>query len=248
MISEKEFSRQFLGFWSECVPFLDKSLVAELNLQGSAMPDNKGFVVKPMVSSLASSENDIVAETAFGIFAAAKAKQTRVRTIAADRAEVDLLTDHASSRISQLRRLSYRAELGSDESRDDAVELALRMEWCFDQKDCKQLVIQPRFKGCGILNSCFGDVLCDDCLCEIKMVNRNLLGVDLRQVIAYCALNYQSHQYSIRTISIINPRRGIEYHFEVEALIQRASGKNSAELFHQLTDFLSNFEAIQHAN
>ena len=102
-----------------------------------------------------------------------------------------------------------------------------------------------RFKGCGILDSCYGDLFVGSCLYEVKCVERNLRSIDIRQVLTYCALNYQSQQITIDEVSIVNPRRGIAFRYGVEALAQQVSGKNSAELFHQIGDFLMNFETIQ---
>jgi hypothetical protein len=82
-------------------------------------------------------------------------------------------------------------------------------------------------------------------LYEVKCVERNLRSIDIRQVLTYCALNYQSRQFEIDEVCVVNPRRGIVFRFGVEALAEQASGKNSADLFHQIGDFLMNFETIQ---
>ena len=123
--------------------------------------------------------------------------------------------------------------------------IAVRLEDFFENEKAGELVIQPRFKGCGILDSCYGDLFMGSTLYEVKCVERNLRSIDIRQVLAYCALNYQSRQFDIDHVCIVNPRRGISFRFGVESLTQKASGKNSAELFHQIGDFLMNFETIQ---
>jgi len=111
-----------------------------------------------------------------------------------------------------------------------------------------KIIIQPPFKGCGILNSCFGDVLASKCLCELKTVDRNLRSTDIRQVLIYSALNYKSKQYDIETVTILNPRRAVKFSFKVEALVARISRKTSTEVFHQITDFLSDFELMHQAS
>ena len=128
---------------------------------------------------------------------------------------------------------------------DEAIELATRLEEFFQEQSSRQaIVIQPPFRGCGILDSCYGDLLQGDHLFELKMVDRNLRSIDLRQVVVYCALDHYGQQYRIKTTSILNPRRGIEYRFELEDLVAQISNKTPAELFHQIVDFLYNFESV----
>ena len=135
---------------------------------------------------------------------------------------------------------THSAHLGTAE----AIDLAMRLQTYFEDYPIETIVIQPRFKGCGILDSCYGDILARKSLCEVKMVDRNLRSADMRQVLAYCALNYRSSQYEIDSVTILNPRRGLEFSFVVEELAERASGKNASELFHHITTFLSDFEAV----
>lgn len=75
------------------------------------------------------------------------------------------------------------------------------------------------------------------------MVDRNLRSTDLRQVLIYCALNYYSQQYDIQAVSIVNPRRGVEYAFRLDKLTERIANKTPPELFHMMTEFLLNFES-----
>jgi hypothetical protein len=120
----------------------------------------------------------------------------------------------------------------------------MRLESYFDDYSPNSILIQPRFRGCGILDSCYGDILGKKCLFELKMADRNLRSADVRQLLTYCALNHHSSQYEIESLAILNPRRGLEFAFQVEDLAQRASRKNASELFHGITSFLSDFERV----
>src|SRR5690606_22785783 len=121
-----------------------------------------------------------------------------------------------------------------------AIELAKRLEKYFkNQEESKPILIQPRFKGCGLLDSCYGDILVSPTLYESKMVERNLRSVDLRQLLIYCALNYRSKQYQISDVAVINARRGMLYHFELDYLAKRVSGRTAPELLHHIADFLT---------
>lgn len=71
MISEKQFSEQFSGFWNQCLPLLTPQVIAQMNVSGTPMPGSRGFVAKPLAATEDSANNDLVADTGFGIFTAA---------------------------------------------------------------------------------------------------------------------------------------------------------------------------------
>jgi hypothetical protein len=244
MISEKQFSEQFSGFWNQCLPFLTPQVIAQMNVSRVPMPDSRSFVAKPFDATEDSANNDLVADTGFGIFTAASQAGKSVHSIR-NTALLKRVTESAFERIKRLRSSEGKAEMKNLRGMDDSMAIAVRLEDFFENEEAGELVIQPRFKGCGILDSCYGDLFMGNTLYEVKCVERNLRSIDIRQVLAYCALNYQSRQFDIDHVCIVNPRRGISFRFGVESLAQKASGKNSAELFHQVGDFLMNFETIQ---
>lgn len=244
MISEKQFSEQFSGFWNQCLPLLTPQVIAQMNVNGTPMPDSRGFVAKPLDATEDSANNDLVADTGFGIFAAAMHAGKSVYSIR-DTALLKRVTQSAFERIKRLRGSEGKAEMKHLRRMDDSMEIAVRLEDFFEKEGAGELVIQPHFKGCGILDSCYGDFFMGATLYELKCVERNLRSIDIRQVLGYCALNYQSRQFNINEVCVVNPRRGISFRFGVEPLAQKASGKNSAELFHQIGDFLMNFDTIQ---
>jgi len=244
MISEKQFSEQFSGFWNQCLPFLTPQVVGQMNLNGTPMPNWRGFVAKPLESVEDPANNDLVAETGFGIFVGARQSGKTVYSFGQGTA-LEKVSLSAFRRIEALRRAEGKGKMKQLRGTEDAMEIAIRLEDFFEHEGAQDLKIQPRFKGCGILDSCFGDLLSDKTLYEIKCVERNLRSIDIRQVLAYCALNYQSRQYDLDHICIVNPRRGISFRFSIETLSLQTSGKNSAELFHEIGDFLMNFDTIQ---
>lgn len=244
MISEKQFSEQFSGFWGQCLPFLTPQAIVKMNVNGLPMPASRGFVAKPLTPTEASSNNDLVADTGFGIFAAAVQAGKSVYAMQ-NKALLERISQSAFERIGRLRRSDEKEKMKRLSGMDDAIEIAVRLEDFFEGEGTGKLLIQPRFKGCGILDSCYGDLLMNATLYEVKCVERNLRSIDIRQVLTYAALNYQSRQYLIEEVCIVNPRRGIVFRFDVESLAQEVSRKNSAELFHEIGDFLTNFETIQ---
>ncbi len=236
MISEKEFANGFGGFWSECLPFLTPQLVSEMNLAHEVLTGSDSRILRPFPTGGDNSQNDFLAETAFELFASAVKTGKDVLTLAEDQ---KLLTDVATSSISRLLGLkTYWRSIKQKFPKtvtEESIALAVRMEDFFAgrPKD-RPLVIQPRFRGCGILDSCYGDILGGSCLYESKMVDRNLRSADLRQLLIYCALNYRSHQCLIDRVAALNVRRATVYEFTIDALARRAARKSAQSYFTRL--------------
>ena len=185
MISEKQFSEKFSGFWSQCLPFLTPQAIAEMNVNGEPMPNSRGFVARPLDPTEDSANNDLIADTGFGIFVAAIQSGKSVHAIR-NAAQLKRVSQSAFERIKRLRSIEGKAKLTHLRGMDDSIEIAVRLENFFVDKGSGEFVIQPRFKGCGILDSCYGDLFRDNTLFEVKCVERNLRSIDIRQVLAYC--------------------------------------------------------------
>jgi len=252
MISEKKFASGFSAFWTDCLPFLTAQAVAELNLNGEPLTDEYRGLVKPL-SSLEKSSNDVTAEAAFGLFVASVNSGTDVLSLAEDQQLIGNITSAAFGRVRLTRdglgRYWKEKRHSLTTANDEVVELAKRLENYFAPYRRRQsLILQPQFKGCGILDACYGDILAGHTLYELKMVDRNLRGLDLRQVMIYAALNHESEQFDIANISILNPRRGLEYSLTLEEFADRAARQTAAELCHKITNFLQDIESVHHAS
>jgi hypothetical protein len=246
MISEKQFANGFGGFWSECLPFLGPQLISEMNQARGVLISSDSRIVKPFNTGGDNSQNDFLAETAFELFANAVKTGKDVLTLAEDQR---LLTDVANNSFSRLLGLKgyWRSikQKFPKTAAEESIALAVRMEDFFANRPKERpIVMQPRFRGCGILDSCHGDVLAGSCLYESKMVDRNLRSADLRQLLIYCALNFQLHQFPIERVAVLNVRRGSVHEFTIDSLARRAARKGAPEVFHQIEDFLSNFETL----
>ena len=246
MISEKEFSSGFSSFWSDCLPLLRPQLIAEFNLRGSPMLERSGTVSRPLASKRDKSNNDVIAEMAFGLFADAVNSRKDVLALATDKGKLEDIGRSAIRRVFRLRSHWGKKMSEIEMPADEVVELAVRLESFFASRtSADSIVIQPPFKGCGLLESCFGDIFAAKCLYESKMVDRNLRSVDLRQLLSYCALNYRSSQYSIERVAVVNARRAITYEFTLEELARRTAAKGAGELLHLIAEFLCEFDTAQ---
>ncbi len=107
-------------------------------------------------------------------------------------------------------------------------------------KYCKDVIVDPFFCGCGIIDNCNGDILKDDTLVEVKTGNRKLLVTDIKQLLVYCALNtQQTSKYNIINVEIYNPRMGQLWSSPIGRLINDISPISQYELFDELCKYIS---------
>lgn len=97
----------------------------------------------------------------------------------------------------------------------------------------------PQFSGCGTLDACCGDLIVDDILVEVKSGNRNFRSMDIRQVLIYCALNSVQRKYDIRSVSCVNPRRGVYFLVDLDTLCLQFASLSASEVLAELVYIIS---------
>ena len=102
--------------------------------------------------------------------------------------------------------------------------------------------VNPMFSGCGIVSDCYGDVLADSTLYEIKSGDRGFRITDLKQVLTYCVLNYSDHKVTIDNIALLNPRLGVYIVLPLIDVVELASGRSTIECFSEMIDFFDSPE------
>jgi hypothetical protein len=190
----------------------------------------------PMASTIASNRRGLVNEVAFQVFA------SEVRAQAAGVAAQDLnsIVQTVAQRLAKFDQShsDLGVELEEDERNDVAQQLH-RLRLLFPTTVDVVTIVEPRFSGCGFLDSCNGDVLRGQTLYEIKAGERPLRSIDLRQVVTYAALNHVGRTYHISEVSIVNLRSGLALTLDLETLAQQTSGLHPGELFDLIAYSLS---------
>lgn len=105
--------------------------------------------------------------------------------------------------------------------------------------DKKEIIFYPQFHGCGFVDSCYGDIIVEDTLIEVKTVDRNFRINDFKQLIIYCSLNSVYGEFNIQRICLINPRKGKYFLGNIDDICIMLSGKPSLELFGEVVEFVS---------
>ena len=108
-----------------------------------------------------------------------------------------------------------------------------------------QLVLRPKFLGCGVMSSVEGDLIADGCLFEIKAGDRSFRLVDLRQLLVYSALAYGGNALTFDRIGLFNPRTGLLWTRELDEVCKAISGLRSTDVFNLL---LSHFMSDSTSN
>jgi hypothetical protein len=191
-----------------------------------------------MTSSVHPSRRGFINEVAFQFFA-----ETRV---------TPFITREAEERaISAARELMLRIEesrpsdtspLNSEEMLDAREQLRRLRIFFQNQSKGAALELSPTFAGCGIIDTCNGDICFDDVLFEIKAGDRNFRSIDLRQALVYAALNYMQPKRRIACIGLFNPRMGISFSMGLDELCLEVSGHSASHTLSEIIRVISSGE------
>lgn len=227
MISERKFSSTYTSFWNEILPMGD-AFVRQLNLSCKRFSH-------PYDSNLPVDRDRraIINELSFRLFKAQVLKNT------ADIDRVKL----SRSVILYISRLSNQINLRKTKIREkefkEAEMLARTLSEYFKRKELKSLVFWPSFTGCGLINSCKGDIILGKNLIEVKAGDRKFRLPDIRQLITYLSLNFYSERYELENVALVNPRAGLSFEISVDGLIESSSGRKPVDVFSDIIEFIS---------
>lgn len=105
--------------------------------------------------------------------------------------------------------------------------------------DNLNVVIDPKFDGCGFINESFGDVISGSKLVEIKSGERRFSLSDLRQILVYLVLNHYSRKpFNITHVELFNPRMGIAFAEDIDSFCLNLSALSSHDLFSEIQKFI----------
>lgn len=128
----------------------------------------------------------------------------------------------------------------------EASALAKRMWSHFARRNIPNIIFKPRFKGCGIILSCVGDVLVDDnIIIEFKDGDRPFRSYEFRQLSVYSALYYRDRKRLPKAIGVLNSRRGTYIEIGFQDFVQEISGRSGLDYIHEITGMISEITITQ---
>ncbi len=231
MITVTELSRNYASVWKRTFPFLSR-IVRKSNLQKESFKDQ-------IISDVEPSRRALVNEFGFRLFA--KMHELQISNIGnIDETTIENISEKTCKYIAGLER-SKSIDKPNEVERKEAILIANRT-WQFfnDYIKHSNLVVSPEFTGCGMVSSCFGDVLSGDTLYEIKAGDREFRVSDLKQLFVYTTLNFANHDETIKYIALINPRLGDFVKMGIKESVEIASGKAAADAFYEIINFFDN--------
>lgn len=230
MISEKDFARSFGSFWRETLPFCE-SFVRQLN---SSLIRSYATAI---MAAAAPSRRALVNEVGLALFERARLEKSTPASIALDARTLDELQERVRLRLRVPMSTSETPPSRVVAETAESLGIAERLDAYFAQRD--ELIFRPRFRGCGALAACEGDILSRETLYEIKSGDRDFRAEDVRQLLIYMALAAEARDHKISRISLLNPRRAVVFVTSVEDLCLRAAGDTSVHVHERIIAHLS---------
>jgi hypothetical protein len=234
MASERQLIRGHRSWWARWMPGLDASLMMRMSNHEGPAPGQVLTWESPVFSALPPRDSDLIAESAFGLFAYAAETMIPVELIPQD--QVLLAVKGATDRIFLLRGTGRNLEgLMTPEHIQFAKCLATRL-LAWTSRLPGKLEIQPRLPGTGIVDHCHPDLICGTELIEVKMSRTMFRIPDLQQLLVYSALAWLGTNRQIERVTLTNPMLGVAWSFELRALIREISGISSSRFFDQFDE------------
>ena len=234
MISERHLVRRGRLWWTRWAPGLP-DVWRSMSSTSSSISDGGVAAARrwlnPLEPGFPPRDADLVAETAFGLFASALELETSSAGL--DRSQVALIQKRAVARIMLLRGTGR--DLGDvmiSEHLDFAMILADRLlDWTKMRRH--PVEVQPRLAGIGAVDACYPDVILGAELVEVKMTRSMFKLDDLRQALVYCALAWLGTERRIEKVTLVNPLLGVEWSFDMKRLVRSVSGKPASVFFEE---------------
>ncbi len=244
MISERDLAADFQGFWADLLPLLTPAFVKVFNeAYMTPLIDDLGKTVKPIPIG-AEQRHDLVAELAFNIATLSRKHHLSVESVLQDGEMRHTASETSFALLRQYQHVTSEGRAVTEGEWQEARGLAEVYGVFLGQRGAAAVVeFSPVIPGAGFLGSCRADLSVDQTLFEVKTVNRNIAGKDIRQVILYLALQAASGDRRWVSAGFLNPRRATWYEFSVDHLMHRTSGgRVTSEVFQEIIDFLSSRE------
>lgn len=183
----------------------------------------------PLHSKLAPRDADLIAETAFGLFAIALRDNRTIDSLPQETRR--LIVQAATHRIMLLRGTGHDLTgVMTDAHLVESEALAVRLlDWAFAREH--PLQIQPRLQGIGLVDACHPDIIAGPELIEVKMARSPFRLDDLRQVLIYAALILRGTDRPLHTVTLTNPRLGIDWQFKLTEMVREVSGQSVSKFF-----------------
>lgn len=234
MISETTFCHQHSSVWRILAPTCDL-FVRKLN------DTECDRFANPIISATTTQRRAFINELGFNLFSNAVLDRKGGFASTPSVEEIRRATDSARKVISRIKddRADCDADPDSSELADASEQYRRLWNNLTRTVSTDRVVMRPTFPGCGIIDTCQGDVLIPRTLFEVKAGDRGVRSIDIRQLITYATLNYIAGSYEISSVGLINPRTGIWFQMSLDEVCFEVSGKSTSDMLSEVASVLS---------
>jgi hypothetical protein len=233
MISELGFIRSYNTFWKSLFPGGDDYV----RLINSAFGEKFD---KPLTFDDIPNRRALVNGISFTIFELQtldEIKTTDIDKLASDSPLLNKILLKEKKSLSNLRFGEKLSGKINEEELKVIKSISKRLIGQYSKKH--QLIVRPKFKGCGILFEANGDIIYSSTLTEVKAGDRNFNIQDIRQLYVYLALNHKSKEYQINQIELCNPRTGVVWREYIDVVSDNIAGSSTIEVYNEIINFIS---------
>lgn len=243
MLSERQLARGYPTLWRRWMPGLDAEFIRQVAAPQGRLHHHVLHWASPLAEQVLQARSDLLAEVAFGLFAAAVQRGVGVPNITS--ADELSITCAARQRMDTLRHRGLPPAGPSAHPEPAALDaasahrarmLAERLHKHLTAPG-KPLQVQPRIVGTGLLQACHPDVLRGEELIEVKMSQASFRSTDIRQSVIYAALLHAEGERMVGALSLVNPRQGVTWHFTLEDLARETAGCSAGLLLERISEW-----------
>lgn len=235
MTSETKFATGYSSIWREITPLSDGYWAVENMLTRRVSEPLKNQAPKEM--------RGFVNELAFIAFSKLLDHSKKPDSKAIHQA----LTAEINTAINYINRVNPTEKIEAKSVNDDCIREASQI--------CQRLlnffptgaekIVRPKFKGCGIINSCEGDIQVGSSLYEVKAGDRGFRVTDIRQLLTYAALAYSSGDLNFSKIGLFNPRTGMAWAKSLDDVCLAISGTKANDVFPKIIEHMQSPSAYR---
>ncbi|WP_147451536.1 hypothetical protein [Corallococcus llansteffanensis] len=247
MISERAFSSSFHSFWRELLPLLTPHYVSRFNATyETQLTAENGAKLDLLPIAKEVEHADFAAEYAFQIARSANTVGIHPRDAGSRQDLLAAAWKEASRLISKYNNKPLSLDKNASlENQEEALQLLVRYGSLYAFFPSSPIEFTPRFRGAGVLDSCEGDLSIGTCLIEVKTTVRKPSGRDLRQIITYLALDFNSGQRRWTSVGLFNPRRATIHVVPIESWIPSLSGgRTPLDVFSEIISFTQSNDLV----
>lgn len=227
MMSGSLFARRAASFWHSVAP-TSEAFVRKINTQ---------LYKREFAPSTYSTPADVIGfvnEVAFDVFCSIVSNSKPQMNSLFTFPEEDLILPIVDSVWDRSRAFGrsdgVKPQVGQKEIADIKDQYRRIIDFFGPWLQAGIVIPKPVFSGCGVIDACEGDVLTNDCLFEVKAGRRGFRSADMHQLLVYAALHLQKTDTMLKMVGLFNPRLGISYTSETDAVCFEIGGKSAREL------------------